>query len=158
MSRMRWSKIYPRAWQKQFGAEFDALNEMKPVGPRDVFDVVFHAVSAHLATIGRLWLFALCWATVAFFNVIAKEVQWPAGLLVLSCMILAIISPRAWFKNSLAMFTAIPISSLYFYQVPGIHHEPLYKTAVALIPALIGAIIGLALRASWDLSTPEKSR
>ncbi len=158
MSRVRWSKIYPRVWQEQFGTEFDAMNELKPVTPRDIPNVVFHAGLAHLGAIGWIWLPALCWAVVAFFNVIAKEVQWPAGFLVLSCMILTIRSPKAWLKHVLAMFTAIPVSSLYFYQLPGIHHEPLYKTAVALIPALKGALIGLALRSAWDVSAPERSR
>ena len=158
MSRMRWSKIYPRAWRKQFGTEFDAMNEMKPVGPRDVSNIVLHAASAHFAALGRQWLFALCWAVVAFFNIIAKEVQWPAVLLLLSCMILSIRSPKSWLKQVLAMFMAIPISSLYFYRIRGIHHEPLYKTGVALIPAMVGALIGLALRASWDVSMPEQSR
>jgi hypothetical protein len=99
------------------------------------------------------WPTLMAWTVVATLNMFAKEVQWAAGGLVLLCCLLTTLTPRDWWKSAILLFSAIPISSLYFYQLPHIHHEPLYKTAVALIPATFGSILGLLIRAAFPPTT-----
>jgi len=131
---MKWSKLYPTDWQREFGQEFDDLLAQRPMSMRDRWDVVVHAFEARLSRLTTAWPTLLAWTVVATLNVFAKEDQWAAGGLVLLCCLLTTLTPRDWWKSAILLFSAIPISSLYFYQLPHIHHEPLYKTAVALIP------------------------
>jgi len=146
MSRFRWSKLYPKAWQQEFGEEFDAMIEGRGLSASDVADILLHALWRRAAATARVVPLLMAWTAVAFLNIVAKEVQWPAGALLLSSALFASSSRGGWIRTSLLLFLAIPVSSLYFYQIPGIHHEPLYKTAVALIPAFVGAWVGLAIR------------
>jgi hypothetical protein len=144
--KMRWSKLYPKSWQLEFGEGFDSLNESRPVGLWEAADIIVHAFGARVLGLARSAPMWISFVVVAWLNIFAREVQWPAGALLIGCAIAAFRSPRKWWSSFLLLFLAIPISSLYFYQIPGIHHEPLYKTAVALLPALAGAVFGAALR------------
>jgi len=147
--RFHWSKLYPKAWRDQFGEEFDAMLQHleRTIGVHDGADIVFNAGKEHLKAWISFLPFFMVWVGIGLLNVIAKEVQWSAGMLLLCCMIASLRSPRAWLKHSLLFALVIPISSLYFYQIPNIHHEPLYKTAVALIPAFVGSLIGVSIKA-----------
>ncbi|MGJ8508474.1 hypothetical protein, partial [Glaesserella parasuis] len=86
---------------------------------------------------------------IAWLNLNAHEVQWTAGALLAGAFILTLQNPGRWLKVALQLFTAVPISSLYLYQVPGIHHKPLYETSVALIPSFVGSVAGLILSWAW---------
>ena len=143
MKGFRWSWLYPGAWQKEFGIEFDEMIEQSGVTWRSALDIVWHAIRLRcMAVINGLPLPA-AWLLIAWLNIVAREVQWPAGALVASAFALTIWRRDRWLRMTLTLFCSIPISSLYFYQIPHIHHEPLYKTLVALIPAFVGACLGL---------------
>ena len=45
MKSIRWSKLYPRTWQEQFGEEFDEMNSMRGVRAKDVLDIAFRRPS-----------------------------------------------------------------------------------------------------------------
>lgn len=145
MSRFRWSRLYPSAWRKEFGEEFDAMLESHPVGGREAMDILLHALKARLSASRRLVPFVFAWGVICFLNIVAKEVQWPAGALLLCSGIATAWRPKGWLKHPFLFALAIPLSSLYFYQIPNIHHEPLYKTAVAFLPALVGSLMGLVV-------------
>jgi len=145
MKKLRWSALYPLAWRKEFGDEFDAMVEMSGVTWREAVDIIRHALRLRCSSAVRGLPFLGAWLIVAWLNVFAREVQWPAGALVLTAFIWSIWHRERWLRNTLVLFCSIPISSLYYYQIPGIHHEPLYKTAVALIPAFFGAGMGLLM-------------
>jgi|GEM_PF-6271057 len=147
MSRFRWSSLYPRAWRKQFGDEFDAMLEMSGVPPQTAVDILWNAAKARCSFATQGLPLVAAWILVAWLNIYAREVQWPAAALVLTAFGLTVWHRKRWLQNMLLLFGSIPISSLYFYQIPGIHHEPLYKTAIALIPAFVGASIGLLVSA-----------
>lgn len=157
MKGIRYSRLYPRAWQNEFGEEFDALNEMRTLRLLDVADILSRAIGMRLASVMVSLPLVGAWIAIAFLNLAAKEVQWAAGGLLALSGILAAMRPRRWFAQSVCLFLAIPISSLYFYQVPHIVHAPLYKTAVALIPALVGGLGGLGLRSVVSMVTPRRA-
>jgi hypothetical protein len=50
--------------------------------------------------------------------------------------------PRALWKITVGFTAIIPLSNLYFYQIPHIHHEPIIHTIVALVPAFAGSCVG----------------
>jgi hypothetical protein len=152
MSGFRWSRLYPRSWQVQFGEEFDAMVSQSPLRIEDKVDILFHAGVAQLQWGIRLMPFLLAWIGIGTLNIVASEVQWAAGMLLLCSGIAAFYRPRFWLKYTLLFTVAVPISSLYFYQIPNIPHEPLYKTAVALLPSLAGALLGLGMRSIVDLT------
>ena len=134
-------------WRAEFGEEFDALVEHSGVSARDAIDICLRALHLRVTSSTPFMALLVAWGVLSFMNIAATEVQWPAGALLLFSFIAALWQPSRWVRNSILLFLAIPVSSLYFYQIPHIHHEPLYKTAVALVPAFIGALSGLAVQA-----------
>jgi ClpX C4-type zinc finger protein len=44
-------RLYPRAWRRRYGAEFQALLEQQPLGPGEVIDILRGALDAH----GMAW-------------------------------------------------------------------------------------------------------
>jgi hypothetical protein len=145
MKFFRWSRLYPKKWRNEFGSEFDALMEERGCGLSDGFDILVHAAGARIGESRKRMLMAGFWAVTATFNVVAKEVQWTAGALLLFSAIATARNRKQWFWNAVRLFSAVPISTLYLYQRPGGYHEPLYQTSVALIPALIGSAIGYCM-------------
>ena len=142
MSGFRWSKLYPRPWRNEFGDEFDAMVEQIPISPKSVSDILAHALVERVRRSG--WFIAAIPACllIGWLNVVAKEVQWPAGALLVTCAIATAMRRRAFWKITFGFAAIIPLSSLYLYQIPHIHHEPIIHTIVALIPAFAGSIVG----------------
>ncbi|MBS1707582.1 MAG: hypothetical protein JSS65_02545 [Armatimonadetes bacterium] len=134
---MKWSRLFPREWRDEFGADFDATVAMSDPDWKSVLDIVVAAARAHepLSLI-------LAWCGAAWLNVAAAEVQWAAGWLVLSCAVLAATGPRSAVGKSLLVFTAIPLSSAVWHVSPG--HQ-IHETLVALIPCAVGCLVGFAM-------------
>lgn len=119
--------------------------EAKPLGPRDALDIVGHAAVAQVKAAPGTVALVGAWCAIAWFNLNAREVQWPAGVLLASCAAATFVRPRKWAVYAVGLASAVPISTLYTYQIPGLKHEPLYQTAVALIPAVVGSLAGAAM-------------
>ena len=155
MKKFRWSSLYPRVWREEFGDEFDAMLDMSGVTARQALDIVWNAMRHRSVDSVASLPYAGAWLLIALLNVVAREVQWPAGALLVTACVLTLWRRERWLRITLLLFSAIPISSLYYYQIPGIHHEPIYKTAVALIPTFAGTCIGLLMGIG---SSPPRER
>ena len=153
MNWFRWSMLYPRPWRKNFGDEFDAMMERISVTPKSMANILAHALLERSRHSG--WLIASIPACllIGWLNIVAIEVQWPAGALLITCAIATAIRPRAFWKITFCFAATIPISTLYLYQVPQIHHEPLIHTIIALIPAFAGSFFGQAI--AFGLGGPK---
>ena len=91
---MKWSRLYPRKWRAEFGDEFDAMLEGQRLTGTSVLDIVFHAGLERARNAMTSLPFVVAWATICFLNIVAKEVQWPAGALLLFTGIATALRPK----------------------------------------------------------------
>ncbi|HWD40875.1 MAG TPA: hypothetical protein VG944_18650 [Fimbriimonas sp.] len=145
MKRFAWSKLYPKPWQEEFGDEFEALLDEVRVGPKEGLDIVLGALRVRAATWPKQLAYLVGWAAVGFFDVFGNEVQWAVGVLLLTCGISTAAEPKRFVRNTLFFFSAVPICTLVSYQFRELRHDMFYQTIVALIPATIGSLVGLAI-------------
>jgi hypothetical protein len=145
MNWFRWSKLYPRPWRNEFGDEFDAMMEQVPISPKSVSDILAHALEERVRRSG--WFISAIPACllIGWLNVVAIEVQWPAGALLVTCAVATATRPRALWKITVGFAATIPLSNLYLYQIPHIHHEPIINTIVDLVPAFAGSCVGFVI-------------
>lgn len=151
-------RLYPRAWRERYGDEFEAFLEDSGGGPATAADVVRGALDARLRA--GDWRPAAAWVLLALGGVAigwlnfhaADDVQPVAGgLLILGFGFgFGLHRPRrAWLFAAL-LALAVPVSEAW-RDAAGYHPllarpEPLYQTALALVPALAGAGGGAAVR------------
>jgi len=151
-------RLYPRRWRERYGEEFELVLRGAPPDVRTALDVVGGALDAQArdaaARPGRLlrWaLLALCAAVVGWLDVHATDDVQPvvAALLVFGFGFGAHRPARAWLA-ALALFAAVPLAELWadvaHLHPAAIPPAPLYETVIALIPALLGAYAGAAVR------------
>jgi hypothetical protein len=151
-------RLYPRRWRERYGGEFEALLEASDRRPGTVLDVARGALAARLEDWSRHgprllpWLLlVLCGAVIGWLNFHASDdVQPVAAALLLSGGAFGLHRPgRAWLFAAL-LFLAVPLSGAWADAVsyhPGpLRPHPLYESAVALIPALLGAYTGAGIR------------
>ncbi len=84
---------------------------------------------------------------IGFFNLFTSAVQWTAGLLILFCACATFSQPQKAVRRTLQLGAAVPASQLVGYQIHNLlpyHIGPFYQCFVAIIPAAIGMLAGLA--------------
>lgn len=156
MRKFKFSLLYSRAWREQFGEEFDQLVEDCRPGFRGWIDILWNASLDRFRE--QAWVLAWIGAcfVIGFLNIVAKEVQWPAGVLSFTCLVGTFRRPGQWLRISLASAAIVPISSLWTFQLPG-KHPPLYESAIAIFPAMFGSMCALIiLRLSYGLVLDSK--
>jgi hypothetical protein len=88
------------------------------------------------------------WAWLCWVNLNTVEVQPAAGSLLVLAMLFGAITPKASWAWALFFAAAIPLSIAWAGAVhyPMAYPAPrLYETAIALVPAGIGAAVGAGL-------------
>jgi hypothetical protein len=156
-------RLYPRRWRERYGEEFELVLRGTPPGAGPVLDVVRGAVDAHVRALrpvplARLGLLVLGAAVVGWLNLhTTDDVQPVAAALLVFGFGFGLHRPgRAWLY-ALVLFAAVPLSAVWAHVVsyhPGVvRPAPLYETAVALVPALLGAYAGAAV--GWGLRRPR---
>ena len=99
-------------------------------------------------------LLVACDVVIGWMNLKATDdVQPVAAALLLAGFGFGLYRPaRAWLF-AILLFLAIPVSTAYADSINffpgGAGPEPLYQTAIALVPTLIGAYVGAAV--GWTL-------
>jgi hypothetical protein len=148
-------RLYPRPWRERYGAEFELVLRGTPPGPGTIVDVVRGALDAHVRSLRpgpliRLALLALGAIAIGWLNFHATDDVQPvaAALLVFGFGFGAHRPGAAWLA-ALLLFAAVPVSQAWANAAgyhPGVAAAPpLYETAIALIPALLGAYTGAAV-------------
>ena len=152
-------RLYPRRWRERYGEEFELLLRATPPDPRTALDVVRGALDAHVRAarprgLLRWALLGLGSAAVGWLNFHAgDDVQPVAAALLLLGVGFGLDRPRRAWLPALVLFAAVPASQAWANAAghhPGYEPGPLYETAIALGPALLGASAGAGLR--WTLS------
>lgn len=157
-------RLYPRRWRARYGDEFALVLRGTPPGPGTVLDVLRGALDAHVRELRpgplvRRALLAVCAVAVGWLNFHASDdVQPVAAALLVFGFGFGLHRPgRAWLY-ALVLFAAVPLSGVWADAVsyhPGVGKPaPLYESAVALIPALLGAYAGAAV--GWAARHPGR--
>jgi len=151
-------RLYPRRWRERYGDEFELVLRATPPGAWAVLDVARGALDAHVRAAARpgpalrAALLVLCAAAVGWLDFHASDDVQPvaAALLVFGFGFGLHRPARAWLY-ALALFSAVPLSEVWasaaHHAYPGVARQaPLYESIIALIPALLGAYAGAAVR------------
>ena len=149
-------RLYPRRWRERYGEEFELFLRATPPDPGTALDVVRGALDAHLRAacwgpLLRWTLLALAAAVVGWLNFHASDdVQPVAAALLVFGFGFGLHRPgRAWLFAML-LFAAVPFSGVWAdaagYHPGVLKPAPLYESAVALSPALLGAYAGAGAR------------
>lgn len=149
-------RLYPRSWRERYGGEFELVLRAWTPGPRAALDVLWGALDAHLRsirpeTVLRLALLAAGGALIGWLNYQATDnVQPVAAALLLFGFPFGLHRPTHAWLYALLLFAAVPLSGAWADVVsyhPGVPKPaPFYESIVALIPALLGAYTGVAIR------------
>jgi hypothetical protein len=156
-------RLYPRRWRERYGEEFELVLRGTPPGAATVLDVVRGAVDAHVRALrprplARLGLLVLCAAVVGWLNLhTTDDVQPVAAALLVFGFGFGLHRPgRAWLY-ALALFAAVPLSGAWADAASSYtglaKPAPLFESAVALIPAVLGACTGAAV--GWGRPEPK---
>jgi hypothetical protein len=148
-------RLYPRHWRERYGEEYALILRATPPGPGTVLDVVRGALDAHVrearpGPVVRWALLVLCAAVVGWLDFHATDdVQPAAAALLVFGFGFGLHRPaRAWLC-ALVLFAAVPVAEAWHavargpvlpWQVPSV-----YESAIALLPALLGAAAGAAV-------------
>jgi hypothetical protein len=145
-------RLYPRAWRERYGDELEAFLEDSGGGPAAALDVVRGALDARLRAgdwrpAGAWVLLALCGAAIGWLNFhAADDVQPVAGGLLAVGFGFGLHRPRRAWLSAALLALAVPVSEAW-RDAAGYHPllarpEPLYQTALTLVPALVFALAG----------------
>jgi hypothetical protein len=150
-------RLYPPRWRERYAPELEALLEACGGGPRTAFDVARGALAAWLREAvapRRLlpWLALLaaallvCWLD---FHA-GDDVQPVAGALLVLGFGFGWRRPRRAWLAALLLFLAVPLAEVardaLAYHPGAVKPAPVYESAIALVPALLGAYGGAGLR------------
>ena len=145
-------RLYPRRWRERYGDEYALILGATPPGLDTVLDVVRGAVDAHVrdarpGPMVRWALLALCASVAGWLDFHATDDVQPvaAALLVFGFGFGFHRPARAWLY-ALVLFAGVPVAEAWRTVAHGLASPwqllPVYQSAIALIPALVGAYAG----------------
>ena len=150
-------RLYPRRWRARYGGEFELVLLATPPGVGTVVDVLRGALDAHLRAAAarpgpllRWALLATCALVVGWLDVHATDdVQPVAAALLVAGFGFGLHRPARAGGYALALFAAVPLAEAFRQHVAGAQPAPPYGAVIALVPALVGAYAGAAVR--WGM-------